>query len=156
MILQILPLFCFNIYLTTDFVQLFGGGGEPSSIVTIDTEADDLVSSIMYVPTNIYIDSVNIMVGGDAASGDTIRFHLMSYDMVKTDGSTAGNLSAGVVVGDHTDVSNDGYEQIDHIELNLDATNRTVNAEKVLMLFFRCDSANSDYAVNATIQYHLI
>tara|TARA_Y100001963_G_scaffold159868_1_gene265840 strand:- start:5181 stop:5990 length:810 start_codon:yes stop_codon:yes gene_type:complete len=135
--------------------NMFGGGGDPSTTASIDTEADDLVTSIMYCPAQLYIDSVNIMVAGDAASGDTIRFHLMSYDMVTTDGATAGNLSNGLVVGDHSDVVHDGYEQLDHIQLDLDATNRTVSAGKVLMLMFRCDSANSDYSINCTMQYHL-
>lgn len=134
--------------------NLFGGSADPGTSATIDTEADDLVTSIMYVPTNIYIDTVNIFAAGDTATGDTIRFHLMSYDMVKTDGATAGNLSNGLVVGDHSDVVHDGYEQLDHLSLNLDSSNRSVAAGKVLMLFFRNDTANCDYSINCTIQYH--
>ena len=134
--------------------NLFGGGTEPATSATIDTEADDLVTSIMYVPANIYIDSVKIMVAGDTATGDTIRFHFMSFDMVTTDGSTAGNLSNGLVIGDHSDVTHDGYEQIDFINLTLDANNRIVSPGKVLMLLFRCDTANCDYSVNCTVQYH--
>ena len=74
--------------------------------------------------------------------------------MVKTDGATAGNLSNGLVVGDHSDVVHDGYEQLDHLSLNLDSSNRSVAAGKVLMLFFRNDTANCDYSINCTIQYH--
>lgn len=130
-----------------------GTGTDPDTSYTISSTADDLTNSLMYLPANITVESVNVFLGADASSGDTTRFHLMSYDIDTANGSTGGDLSNGTVIADGADISGDGYEQIYYQSMTVQSAD--VNSGKVLLFIMRSDSVNSDYAVHATVKYTL-
>ena len=130
-----------------------GTGTNPNTSLTISNTAHEVLSHYWYIMDNITIDRVVWFSGADAATGDTTRCHLMSYDIDTGNGSTGGDLSNGAVLADGSDVVNAGYEQIYYQQLTIGTAD--VNAGKVIMFTFRPDSINSDYQVSATIKYHL-
>ena len=138
---------------TTVAPQSLGTGTDPASTPTAISAGAHDVMNYWYVPDNITIDAVHWWHGSDAATGDTCRAHLMQYDVVTGTGSTAGDLSNGVVLASGADISNDGYEQAYYQTIAPSTAN--VDAGKVILFTFRSDSVNSDYSINATIKYHL-
>ena len=92
-------------------------------------------------------------MAGDAATGDTVRAHLMSYDVVTSAGSTGGDLSSGAVIASSADITSAGYEQA--YKNTMTVSSADVDANKVILFAFRADSVNSDYTINATVKYHL-
>ena len=131
----------------------FGTSTNPATSLTISTTADDVLGVIWYVPDDITIDAVYVWAGGSTATGDTLRFHLMSYTIVTADGATCGDLSSGTVLADGADITHDGYEQADYQSMTIQSSN--VDAGKAILLMIRADSVNSDYSINATVKYHL-
>ena len=131
----------------------FGTGTNPATSLTISTTADDLLGVIWYVPDNITVDAVHVWVAGSAASGDTLKFHLMKYDIVSADGSTCGDLSNGTVVADGADITHDGYEQADYQSMTIQSAN--VDSGEAVLLMIHSNGTNSDYSINATVKYHL-
>ena len=120
----------------------------------IATTADDMVACYWYIMDNITIDRVVWWSGGDAATGEATRTHLMSYTVDSGNSATSGDLSSGAVVAYSSDVTNAGYEQAYYNQMTISTAD--VDAGKVLMFFFRADSTvNSDYSINATVKYHL-
>ena len=130
-----------------------GTSTNPDTSLTISTTADDVTGAIMYLPNDITVDSVHWLIGADAASGDVVRGHLMSYDIDTDNGSSGGDLSNGTVVADGSDIGGNGYEQIYHQSMTIQSAN--VDSGKVLAFAFRSDSVNSDYSINVTVKYHL-
>jgi len=132
----------------------FGTGGTPATTLTISSTADDVVPCFFYVPVNITIDSCNVWLGADAASGDDVKFSVMSYDVVTTAGATAGDLSSGtencVSAGILTGA---GYEQAYFKQLTVSSAN--VAAGKVIMAFVHQTGTNSDLSINMQLVYHL-
>ena len=131
----------------------FGTGTNPATSLTLSTTADDLVPVMWYVPDDITIDGVYVWVAGSASSGDTLKFHLMSYSIVITDGSTCGNLSSGTVISDGDDIVHDGYEQADFQTMDIQSAN--IDAGKAVLFMIKSGGVNSDYSINATVKYHL-
>ena len=73
---------------------------------------------------------------------DTLRYRISARDV------------SGTLVAHNSDVTNAGYEQAYYNQMTISTAD--VNANKVLMFFFRADSSvNSDYTINATVKYHL-
>ena len=142
----------FNGYANQALVTM-GTGTEPATSLTISTTADDTTCCLWYVMDNMTIDRVVWWSGADAATGDTTRCHLMSFDIDSGNGSTGGDLSNGVVLADGADITNAGYEQSYYQQMTIQSAN--VNANKAIMFMFRSDSINSDFSINATIKYHL-
>ena len=131
-----------------------GTGTDPATSFTIATTADDMVGVMWYIMDNITIDRVVWWSGGDAATGEATRTHLMSYTVDSGNSATSGDLSSGAVVAYSSDVTNAGYEQAYYNQMTISTAD--VDAGKVLMFFFRADSTvNSDYTINATVKYHL-
>ena len=133
----------------------FGTGTDPATSFTTadaaDQRASDLVRYMMYVPDNISVDAVYSIEGADAATGDTTRFHLMSYTF--NSGSTSC-LTDGTLVAHSDDTTNAGSEQVYKSLWNID--NASVAGGKVLICTFESDSVNSDYSYQAIIKYHLV
>ena len=140
---------------SADQLNIFGNGTDPATSVTTaeasDQRASNLVSYMMYVPDNIYIDAIYSVEGADAATGDTTRFHCMSYTF--TSGSTSC-LTSGTLIAHSDDETNAGSEQVYLNTWNMDSN--TVAAGKVLICTFEPVSVNSDYAYTVTIKYHLV
>ena len=130
-----------------------GTGTNPDATYTISTTAHDFVNLFWFLPDNITIDAVYWQAGADAATGDTLRAHLMSYAIVSDNSSTSGDLSDGTVHADGADITNAGYEQV-YFQL---MTIQTANVAKGRVMFFalRSDSVNSDYAISVTVKYHI-
>ena len=137
----------------TPTILEMGTGGTPATTYTISTTADDVVNAFWYLPFNITIDSCRIWFGADAASGDNVKFSIMSYTVDSGNGSTSGDLSSGTVLADGGDITNSGYEQSYYQQLTIQSAN--VDAGKIIIFTFRSDSVNSDYTINATVKYHL-
>ena len=130
-----------------------GTGTDPDTSLTIATTADDMIACYWYIMDDITIDRVIWWSGADAATGDTTRTHLMSYTVDSGNSATSGDLSSGAVVAYSSDVTNAGYEQAYYNQMTISSAD--VDAGKVLMFLFRSDSINSDFAINATVKYHL-
>jgi hypothetical protein len=132
----------------------FGSGTDPNDTFTTDDTdtqyASQLVPMLWRVPDDITIDSVTHIEGADNATGDTTRMHLKSFTF--TSGSTSC-LTSGALLAHNDDVTNAGNEQAYLSTWDVDSPN--VDAGKVILCFFRCDSVNSDYSINVTVKYHL-
>jgi len=132
----------------------FGTGTDPDdTFTTANTNtqyASQLVPTLWRVPDNITIDSVTHIEGADAATGDTTRMHLKSFTF--TSGATSC-LTAGALLAHNSDVTNAGNEQPYLSTWTVDSAD--VDANKVILCFFRSDSVNSDFSINVTVKYHL-
>ena len=132
----------------------FGTGTDPATtFTTADHAAADaslLVPVMWFVPDNITIDGVTSFEGATAATGDTTRMHLFSYTFAS--GSTSA-LTSGTLLAYNSDVTNAGSEQAYKSTWTVDSA--SVDANKVILAFFRSDSVNSDYSVSITVKYHL-
>ena len=142
----------FNGYANQALVSI-GTSSNPDTSLTIATTADDVTCCFWFIMDSITIDRVVWWSGADAATGDTTRCHLMSYDIDSDNGSTGGDLSSGVVLADGADITNAGYEQSYYQQMTIQSAD--VTAGKVVLFTFRSDSVNSDFSINATIKYHI-
>jgi len=134
----------------------FGTGTDPdTSFTCADTDsqyASQLVPMMWLVPDNITIDDIYAIVGADAATGDAAtRIHLFQYTF--TSGSASALTSGSVIAHSTADTNNAGNEQAYKTTLTKDVTD--IDADKVILAFFRSDSVNSDYSINITVKYHL-
>ena len=134
---------------TTTYIDL-GTGTDPATSYTASSDAYKLVPVMWYVPDAMTIDAIYSMEGADAATGDTTRMHLMSYDFNSGDSDALEN---GVLVAHNSDVTNAGYEQPYLSTWTVDSG--AIAAGKVILATFRSDSINSDYSLNITVKYHL-
>ena len=139
---------------TTQDNVTFGTSTDPATTFTTasstGSHAGELVPFLWFVPDGISIDSVTSIEGADTATGDTTRMHLFSYTF--TSGSTSC-LTAGTLLAHNSDVTNAGSEQAYKSTWTVDSA--SVDADKVILGFFRSDSVNSDYSINITVKYHL-
>ena len=133
---------------------ILGTGTNPDTSKTLTADTEDIVTKMWYAPDALTIDSASFFLSADTATGDTVRCHLMVYDIDKRSGvSTGGDLTNGVVVADGVDITSAGYEQTDFQEMTIQ--NASVSSGQVLFFTFRQDGVNSDYSISATIKYHL-
>ena len=132
-----------------------GTSTNPSTSYDISANNDAHLMSMMlwYISDDITVDQVYWMAGGDAASGDTINIHLMSYDFDAGTGAGKGDLSNGTVVAGGADIASLGYENI--IYQSISPSSADVDAGKVCMVTFESNGTNSDYSVNVKVKYHL-
>tara|TARA_R100000655_G_scaffold7635_2_gene20324 strand:- start:5350 stop:6126 length:777 start_codon:yes stop_codon:yes gene_type:complete len=134
---------------TTSYISL-GTGTDPATSVDTNSVAYKLVPVMWYIPDNMTIDAVYSLEGADAATGDTTRMHLMSYDF--TSGATSP-LTNGALLAHNSDVTNAGQEQPYLSTWTVDSSD--VVAGKVILASFRSDSNNSDYSLTIKVKYHL-
>ena len=142
----------FNHSDTQDFTM--GTGSTTATTLTFSAGANGYVKGYWYVPFNITIDSCNVLFGADAASGDVVKFSVMSYTVDTGNGSTGGDLSSGVenCVSPST-ITGAGREQIYYQALTVSSAD--VDAGKVIMACVAQDGTNSDLTVNMQLVYHL-
>ncbi len=133
-----------------------GSGVNPATSLTVSSASHELVPAIWLLQANITIDEVNYMMGSDAAS--TINLHVMQYDIVTSTGSTAGDLSNGVVLAQTGSASDSlspvttGDDRVSNGTLTINTAN--VNSGKVVMLFAE-SSDTDDMTVSVNVKYHL-
>ena len=138
----------------TPTILTFGSGGTPVTSLTISTTADDIVNALWYLPFNITIDSCRIWFAGNAASGDVVKFSVMSYAVDSSNSSTGGDLSGGIEnCVSPTTITGAGYEQAYTQALTVSTAN--VDAGKMLGAFVAQDGRNSDLSVQLQLVYHL-
>ena len=125
----------------------------PATSLTISTTAQSVAVMYWYVMDDITIDAVKWLHGADAATGEDVATHLMSYTVDTANGSTGGDLSSGTVVATGNTLTNAGYEQIYYQSMSIDSAD--VDAGKVILFTFASDTVNSDYSINATVKYHI-
>ena len=132
----------------------FGNATDPATTFTTAIATDQYASNLLYymwyVPDAMSIDAVSSIEAADDATGDTTRFHLMSYTF--TSGSTSC-LTSGTLVAHNSDTTNAGGEQVYLSNWTVDSA--AISAGKVLICTFESDSINSDYAYTVTVKYHL-
>ena len=124
----------------TTFTTADSSGQKASALVPVMWNVGDAIS----------IDGVRSIEGADAATGDTTRMHLMSYDF--TSGAT-NCLTNGTLIAHNSDVTNAGSEQPYLSSWTVDSA--AVAAGKVILATYRSDSVNSDYSLQITVKYHL-
>ena len=133
-----------------------GSGATPATTYDISStdDADNLVQCMWYVPFNIAIDSCNVWFGADDATGDTVKFSVMSYTVSTANDVTGGDLSAGVenCVSPST-ITGAGHEQAYYQALTVSTAN--VDAGKVIIAYVHQDDVNADLTVNMQVVYHL-
>ena len=134
---------------TTSYISL-GTGTDPATSVDTNSVAYKLVPTMWYIPDNMTIDAVYSLEGADAATGDTTRMHLMSYDFAS---GVTNCLTNGTLLAHNSDVTNAGYEQPYLSTWTVDSSD--VVAGKVILAAFRSDSNNSDYSLTIKVKYHL-
>ena len=142
----------FNHHDSQDFAM--GTGSTPATTLTMAAGANGYIKGYWYVPFNITIDSCNVWFGADAASGDVVKFSVMSYTVDTSNGSSGGDLSSGVenCVSPAT-ITGAGREQAYYQALTLSTAD--VNAGKVIMACVAQDGTNADLSVNMQLVYHL-
>ena len=131
-----------------------GTGSTPATTLTIANTAAIAVKHYWYVPFDITIDSCNVLFGADAATGDMVKFSVMSYTVDTSNSSTGGDLSSGVenCVSPST-ISGAGREQAYYQALTVSTAD--VDAGKVIMACVAQDGTNADLTVNMQLVYHL-
>ena len=133
--------------------MVMGTGSTPATTLSIENTAYMIVKHYWYVPFNISIDSCNVWFGADAASGDVVKFSVMSYSVDTSNGSSGGNLSSGVenCVSPAT-ITGAGREQIYYQALTVSTAD--VDSGKVIMACVSQDGTNSDLSCNMQLIYH--
>ena len=134
----------------TNAAVTFGTATDPAA-PSVSNNGDDWVHYLHYVDTNITVDAVTILVGGNAASGDALNFHLCS--LATSDGTTVNSWSGTTIVADHVGMANAGYEQFYRESLSIQSAD--VDAGNYLALTIEGNGTNSDYSVNALVRYHI-
>jgi hypothetical protein len=131
----------------------FGTGLNPTVLGGITTTADDLINSFWYTDSICYLDNILIWLAGNNANDDTLRFHLVSFDIDTSNSSTGGDLSDIIIHASSSDISSVGYEQAYYTQITPSIP--TIGAGRAVFLTLKADSDNADYSVNSRIKYHL-
>ena len=130
-----------------------GNGTDPATTLDVSAETVDamnLVSCYWYVTDDISIDGVTVLMGGSAAAGDALGFHLMSYAIDTT--TNFGDLSGGTVVADGgagTDVDEDKV-----IAKTMSVQSADVAGGRVMLATVESDSTDP-IAVQMIVKYHI-
>ena len=133
----------------------FGTGTDPltSYDISANNNGDDVVLCLWAIPDNITIDQVYLYAGGNAATGDTVNIHLLSFDIDQGAGAGKGDLSNGTVIAGGADIASLGYENI--VYQTTSPSSADVDAGKVIFATFESAGTNSDYGLNITVKYHI-
>ena len=131
-----------------------GTGGTPATSFAISTTAHTQLPYYFYVPLDIAIDSCHVWFASDAATGDDVKFSVMSYTVDSDNGSSGGDLSSGVEnCVSSAAITSAGYEQAYYQSLTVSTAN--IDSGKVIMAFCDQDGTNSDLSVKMQLVYHL-
>ena len=105
------PFFATNgINFTADLSPInLSNGTDPATTLTFSNNAMSWHERFHYVTHAMSIESAIVRTTADAVTGDTVRYHIMSYDF--TSGSSSV-LTSGVLVAHTADITSAGYEQM--------------------------------------------
>ena len=146
------PFFATNgINFTADLSPInLSNGTDPATTLTFSNNAMSWHERFHYVTHAMSIESAIVRTTADAVTGDTVRYHIMSYDF--TSGSSSV-LTSGVLVAHTADITSAGYEQMYNTDFTIDSA--AVAAGKVLIATIESDSVNSDYSATLQLNYYL-
>ena len=127
-----------------------GTGTDPATSLTISSDAKELVAGVWILQSNITIDEIQYVMCSDAAS--TVNLHVSSYNITSGSGSTAGDLSSGAVLADHTSPITTGDDRISSGTITIGTAD--VASGKAIVVFAEA-SDTDDMTVQINIKYHL-
>jgi hypothetical protein len=137
----------------------FGGNSaNPATTLTIASASKELIPSLWIVNDSIELDSVNYFVAGSSGGG-TINIHLMKYDVVAGTGTTAGDLSNGIVYA-QSGSSSGSLSPITYRGTAASNGSITLNKTSVasgqgILVFFEQVTGSDKITIQTTIKYHL-
>jgi hypothetical protein len=133
-----------------------GTGTNPATSLTLSSASHELVPALWMLQGNITIDEVQYIMGSDAAS--TVNIHIMQYDIVTGAGSTAGDLSNGVVLA-QTGSASDSLSPVttgdDRVSIGTLTINTADVASGKAIVAFAEASDTDDMTINLSLKYHL-
>ena len=134
----------------SDALISMGTGSTPATTydVSASNVAMNLANAFHYVDYDLYIDSVNVWVGADAASALTVKTSLMSYNI----SSTTGDFSDGTehAVGSQNNV---GHSAV--MLSTLTVSTPIVPYRTALVGLVRANGTTTDYSVNMQVRYRI-
>lgn len=133
-----------------------GSGTNPVTSLTLSSASNELAPVLWMLQGNITIDEVQYIMGSNAAS--TINIHIMQYDIVTGAGSTAGDLSNGVVLA-QTGSASDSLSPVttgdDRVSIGTLTINTADVASGKAIVAFAEASDTDDMTINLSLKYHL-
>ena len=133
-----------------------GTGTNPVTSLTVASASHEFIHSLWIPQGNITIDEVHYVMGSDGAS--TINLHVMQYDVETGSGSTAGDLSNGVVLA-QTGSSSGSLSPVTTGDDRASNGTLTINTADVAsgkaIIVFAEASDTDDMTINLNIKYHL-
>ena len=128
-----------------------GSGANPATSLTIASVAEQFVPSVWLLQQNITIDSVQYIMSADAST--TMNLHVCSYSMTTGSGTTAGDLSSGAVIADHTSAITVGDDRVSNGTITIQTAD--VDSGKAILVFAENVGGTDDITVQVNIKYHL-
>ena len=132
-------------------------GTNPVTSLTVASGAKTYSPVVWLLQSNITIDQINYIMTADAAA--SANLHLMCYDVVTGAGSTAGDLSNGVVLAQTGSSSGSlspvtiGDDRASNGTLTKNSSD--VNSGKVIIAFVEETDGTDDISVQLSVKYHL-
>ena len=132
-------------------------GVNPVGSLTLASVAEQFVPSVFLLQQNITIDEIQYLASADGAT--TMNIHLMQYDLVTGAGSSAGDLSNGVVIAQTGSASDSlspvhvGDDRMSNGTLTINTAD--INDAKVLIVFAENVGGTDDITVQVNLKYHL-
>lgn len=132
-------------------------GANPVTSLTVASAARTYSPVVWLLQSNIAIDQINYIITADAST--TINLHLMCYSVVTGSGSTAGDLSSGVVLAQTGSADDNlipvttGDDRASNGTLTINTAN--VNSGKAIVAFIENVGGTDDVSVQLSVKYHL-
>ena len=130
-----------------------GSGADPATSLTMTDNCGYLLHKFFYVPYDIVVDGGKVFCSAEDDNNANVLFHLMSYDISLGNGSTVtyGDLSNGVVVADHSALTNVCATHI--CSASLSVSSSAVSAGKVLVATVETDNSDNIFG-KLSVNYH--
>ena len=133
-----------------------GTGTNPADALTLASAGMDLVAVSWLLQADITIQEVQYLMSSNAAS--TVNIHVMQYDMVTGAGSTAGDLSNGVVLA-QTGSADDSLSPVTTGDDRISNGTLTINTANVAngkaIIVFAEASDTDDFTIQINMKYNL-
>ena len=134
-----------------------GTGTNPSTSLTISSNALNLIPCTWLLQQNITIDEIQYVVTAEGST--TVNIHVMSYSMVTGSGSTAGDLASGAVLA-QTGSGSGSLSPVTVDDARASNGTLTINTAdvddgKAIFVFFENVGSTVDVTAQVNIKYHL-
>lgn len=130
--------------------SVMGTGPSTSLDITSVTNlgAENLISSMWYLPDNITIDSGKVFA---TAGGHDLGCKIFSYDIVSSSGATGGDLSNGTQLCTGNVPSSNNAVSISGLTIS----SANVTAGKVILAMLRNETGTNRFTAKIQIKYHI-